>query len=114
MPDLLHLTRTGPWNDAQGSGSYAILAGAPFVHCCWPDQLAGVVMRFYPPPNSDVLVLTLDPDEVRVVVEGASDGAGDFPHIYAPIPVDAVLDVRPLAVALADLDLDLDADEDED
>lgn len=98
--DLLHLTRTGPWNDAQGSGVYAIPAGAPFIHCCAPHQLAGVVERYFPAPHHDVIVLTIDPEEVRVVVEAAADGAGDFPHIYGPLLLDAVTDVRPLAVVL--------------
>jgi uncharacterized protein (DUF952 family) len=97
---LLHLTRTGAWDDAQESGIYAIPDGAPFIHACRPHQLAGVVARFYPPPNTDVLVLTIDPDGLRVVVEPAEDGAGDFPHIYGPLPVDNVTDVRPLAALL--------------
>jgi uncharacterized protein (DUF952 family) len=104
MPALLHLTRTGPWNDAQGSGVYPIPDGAPFIHCCYPDQLPGVVERFYPSPHGDVLVLTLDPDELRIVVEEADDGAGAFPHLYGELPVDAVVDVRPLAVALDEAD----------
>lgn len=109
MPELLHLTHTGPWNDAQGSGLYAIPPGDPFIHCCSPAQLPGVVERFFPGSHHDVIVLTVDPDGLKIVVEAASDGFGDFPHIYEPLPIDNVTDVRPLAVVLATL-----GDEDED
>lgn len=110
MPPILHLTRTGPWNDAQGSGVYPIPGPDLFIHCCHPRQLAGVVDRFYPEPNNDVLVLTVDPDGLRFVLEGATDVADDFPHLYSELPIDAVTDVRPLAVALAEADLADDED----
>lgn len=97
---LLHITRTGAWDDAQESGVYAIPDGAPFIHLCRPWQLAGVVERFYPPPHGDLLVLTVEPDELRIVVEAAADGAGDFPHLYGALPVDNVSDVRPLGAVL--------------
>ncbi len=100
MSELLHVTHTGPWNDAQGDGVYAIPAGAPFIHLCHPEQLAGVVHRFYPPPHGDLVVLTVDPEDLTITVEGAPDGTGDFPHLYGPLPVDAVTDVRPLGVVL--------------
>ncbi|MCW3040149.1 MAG: glutathione S-transferase [Solirubrobacterales bacterium] len=110
MPELLHLTHTGPWNEAQGSGVYAIPPGDPFIHCCSRAQLPGVVERFFPGSHGDVIVLTVDPDGLRVVVEAAADGFGDFPHIYEPLPIDNVTDVRPLAVVLAEEE---DKDEDE-
>ncbi len=100
---LLHLTRTSAWSAAQEDGVYAIPAGAPFVHLCQPDQLASVVARLHPPPHGDVIVLTVDPEDLPIVVEAASDGAGHFPHLYAPLPVDAVTDVRPLGDVLRTL-----------
>jgi uncharacterized protein (DUF952 family) len=102
VSDLLHLTTTGPWNDAQGSGVYPIPGGGPYIHLCHPDQLAGVVERFFPGPHGDIVVLTVDPDGLRVVLESADDVAGVFPHLYGELPIDNVTDVRPLGVALAE------------
>lgn len=103
MPDLLHLTTTGAWNDAQGSGVYPIPGDGPFIHLCHPDQLAGVVERFHPGPHGDVLVLTVDPDGLRIMLEAAEDADGVFPHLYGELPVDNVTDVRPLGVVLDEL-----------
>lgn len=100
MPDLLHLTTTGAWNDAQGSGVYPIPGGGPFIHLCHPDQLEGVVERFFPGSGADILVLTVDPDGLRVVLEAAEDAEGVFPHLYGELPVDNVTDVRPLGDVL--------------
>ncbi len=100
MPDLLHLTTTGAWNDAQGSGVYPIPDGAPFIHLCHPGQLEGVVERFYPGPHGDIVVLTVDPDGLRVVLEAVEDADGVFPHLYGDLPIDNVIDVRPLGAVL--------------
>jgi uncharacterized protein (DUF952 family)/ribosomal protein S18 acetylase RimI-like enzyme len=106
--ELLHVTTRDAWDAAFAAGAYAVPPGpdgapAPFTHCCRADQLAGVVARFYPPPHTDLVVLHVDADalEVPVVVEAADDGAGDFPHVYGPIPVGAVTDVHPLRDELA-------------
>jgi uncharacterized protein (DUF952 family) len=96
----MHVTRTAAWNDAQGSGLYPIPEG-DFIHLCEEDQLAGVVERFYPEPHGDLIVLTVDPEDLKIVLEAAADGTGVFPHLYGDLPVDNVTDVRPLAVALA-------------
>lgn len=103
VSSLLHVTTTAAWNAAQGSGVYPIPEG-PFIHLCEEDQLAGVVERFYPGPHGDLIVLTVDPEDLKIVLEAADDGAGVFPHLYGDLPVDSVTDVRPLGVALAQTD----------
>lgn len=109
MDEVLHLTTDAAWRAAGETGEYAIppdpvapTGAAPFIHLCRPDQLAGVVARFYPPPHDGLVVLTVDPEGLPIVVEAAPDGAGDFPHLYGPLPVRSVTAVRGLAGALAD------------
>lgn len=109
MDEVLHITTAAAWQDAGATGEYAIPAdpvapaGArPFIHLCRPEQLAGVVGRFYPPPHDELVVLTVDPVGLPIVVEAAPDGAGDFPHLYGPLPVGSVTAVRRLAGALGD------------
>jgi uncharacterized protein (DUF952 family) len=61
-----------------------------FIHCSFADQVADTARRFYA-GRDDVLLLTIDPDSVpsEVKVEGG------FPHIYGPLPRDAVIRVAP-------------------
>lgn len=96
MPPVLHVARRPDWEAAQASGSYPIPGGGPFIHCCFPAQLAGVLERFFAGADADLLALTIDPAGLPLVVEPAADGAGDFPHLHGPLPVASVVGVRPL------------------
>ncbi|MEA2305699.1 MAG: hypothetical protein QOH43_2979 [Solirubrobacteraceae bacterium] len=95
MPPVLHVARRADWEAAQASGTYPIPGGGPFIHCCFPDQLAGVLARFFAGAD-DLLQLTIDPRGLPLVVEPAEDGAGDFPHLHDGLPVASVVDVRPV------------------
>ncbi|MGC0337975.1 uncharacterized protein (DUF952 family) [Streptomyces sp. SLBN-8D4] len=45
----------------------------------------------------DLVVLVIDPARLDVPLkyEAPAPGAEEFPHVYGPIPVDAVVDVEP-------------------
>lgn len=63
-----------------------------FVHCSWGHQVAGTLAKHFA-GVIEVLVLRLDPDrlgELRVVVEDSYGSGQAFPHIYGPVPADAV------------------------
>jgi uncharacterized protein (DUF952 family) len=66
-----------------------------FVHCSFAHQVEGVAERFYA-DCADVVVLVIDPALVAAVirVENTEGGEELFPHIYGPIPIDAVVEVR--------------------
>jgi uncharacterized protein (DUF952 family) len=98
MRSFLHVARVEDWEAAQAGGSYAVPAGKdPFTHACYPEQLDGVLARFYPGDRSGIVLLEVEAEGLPVRVEAASDGAGDFPHVYGPIPVASILGVRPVA-----------------
>ena len=98
MRNLLHVARTEDWEAAQASGGYGVPAGPEaFIHACFPEQLPGVLERFYPGDRSGLVLLEVAPEGLPVRVEAASDGAGDFPHVHGPIPVASVLATRPVA-----------------
>ena len=97
---LLHVARAADWHAAQDSGTYPIPpapAGgpAPFLHLCLPEQLPGVLGRFFAAEPEPLLVLEVDPAGLDVRMEAAPDGAGVYPHLYEPLPAGAVTGVRP-------------------
>lgn len=72
--------------------------GEGFIHCCWVDQLSGVLERCFR-GEANLLLLTLDASAlVGSLREEDSTGRGEaFPHCYGVIPRSAVLQCQPLA-----------------
>lgn len=105
---VYHLALRDEWADAKATadGRYRrstlgqSLDDVGFIHCSKPHQ-APVIADLVYAGRDDVVLLTVDtskvPSEIRVE---ASDRPGEtFPHIYGPLPVDAV--VREQLVPLA-------------
>jgi uncharacterized protein (DUF952 family) len=62
------------------------------VHAGFADQLTGTRARKYADlPDEALVVLELDPATLSVPVVVEDLGAGPFPHLYGPLPVDEVL-----------------------
>lgn len=91
MRSFLHVARVEAWEAARTHGEYPV-PGGDFIHGCYAEQLAGVLERFYAAvPRDGLILLEVEPAGLPVRVESASDGAGEFPHVYGPIPVASVL-----------------------
>ena len=73
------------------------LAEEGFVHCSFAEQLQATADRFYA-GRADVLLLAIDPDrlDAPVVIEPAPGTGERFPHVYGPIPVEAVVWAQPV------------------
>lgn len=101
---LLHLALAGEWERARAAGSYerstidTSLQEEGFIHCSFPHQVQATADRYYR-ERDDVVLLRIDPGRVGVdvVVEEAASGER-FPHVYGPIPVEAVTSVEPVPV----------------
>lgn len=100
---ILHLALPEDWDDAVAAGEYRVstrgtsLESEGFIHCSFPRQVETVANLFYGDLDA-LVVLHVDPSRLEsdVVVEPPFDGAPDrFPHVYGPIPVDAVVAVTP-------------------
>lgn len=116
---LWHLAERTHWEEALRSGSYerstrgASLQEAGFIHASYPEQLPGVAAAHYARVSEPLVVLEIDPArlagagvEVRVEPAALVDRESElFPHIYGPLPVDAVTRTRPVAVEKGWLDL---------
>ncbi len=101
--DLYHIALAEDWAAARASGEYTAstrgrtLAEEGFIHCSFAEQVEATAHRFYR-DVTDAVVLRIDPGRLpsRVVVEDLIGSGEHFPHVYGPIPVSAVVDVRPL------------------
>jgi uncharacterized protein (DUF952 family) len=100
---ILHLALRDDWDTAQEVGSYPwstrglTLDEVGYVHCSFEHQWRGVRNRFYADLADDELIL-LVVDESRlsspVVVERLDDAPDDFPHVYGPLEISAVVATR--------------------
>ena len=102
---IYHLAEPRHWEDAVATGSYAqstrgrTMQEEGFIHCS-SDQQWPVVRRAYYGDLAGPLLL-LEIDEARLteppVVEVGNPQTGEtFPHLYAALPVDAVVRVTEL------------------
>lgn len=96
---LYHLAFESDWDVARAGGSYRVstrgrtLDEEGFIHLSSAVQVDGVARRFYSDVQEPLLLLTIDitllHDEVRLEVPpGASEA---FPHLFGPLPVEAVV-----------------------
>jgi uncharacterized protein (DUF952 family) len=63
-----------------------------FVHCCFEEQLEGVIERYFA-DEPRLVVLKLDPKRLTAkVVSEPSTGGENFPHLYGPIDLNAMVE----------------------
>ncbi|HEY8523728.1 MAG TPA: DUF952 domain-containing protein [Acidimicrobiales bacterium] len=95
--EILHVTTPEAWAEAQQEGAVRppSLATEGFAHCSTRDQLAGTLAAHFP-GTGPLVGLVLDPARLDDLRWEASRGGALFPHVYSPIPVDAVVAVEEL------------------
>jgi glutathione S-transferase len=96
---IWHLALPGDWvQTLQSQQDYTIstrgmtLAEVGFIHCSYPHQIEGVAERFYNDCH-ELLLLGVDRRRLTspVIDEPPAVGIDElFPHIYGPLPIDAV------------------------
>ncbi|MGI5243950.1 DUF952 domain-containing protein [Dactylosporangium sp. CA-139066] len=90
------------WDAFEAAG---VFEGSPldrrdgFVHLSGAGQVAGTAVRYFG-DEPDLVVLAVDPEALgdRLRWEESTSG-GTFPHLYAPLPMSAVLAVHRFAGA---------------
>jgi uncharacterized protein (DUF952 family) len=99
VAELFHLTERSTWLEALKTGEYRMstrgvtLADQGFIHCARRHQLPAVAELLYADADGhDLVVLVVDESRVPADVryEAAEAGGEAYPHIYGPLPVDAV------------------------
>ncbi len=94
---LFHITTDGSWTTAARDGTYRApsLETEGFVHLSTHEQWPRTAARFFRGRRGLVL-LVIDPARlVHEVRYEAADGES-FPHLYGPLPVEAVVAVDAL------------------
>ena len=94
MP-IFHIAEPEAWAATTEAYTTKDFNSAGFIHCSTEEQLARVVEKFY--KDREVLVLlTIDPTvlEEMLVYEDLDDIGEEFPHVYGPIPVAAIIGAK--------------------
>lgn len=96
---LVHLCGADDWSSARHAGRLCpdSLAAVGFVHLSTPRQVHLPANRLYR-GRTDLVLLHLDPDRLGAPVRWEPGVPTDpeamlFPHLYGPLPTDAVIDV---------------------
>jgi uncharacterized protein (DUF952 family) len=96
MSYIYRITTKTVWKDAQAAGVFsdASLSSEGFIHFSYEHQVARTVERFYK-DQMDLVVLTIDTKKLTApLVEEDTSGHGMFPHLYGPLNLDAVVEIR--------------------
>jgi uncharacterized protein (DUF952 family) len=103
---ILHIAIRADWDAARAAGSYrpASVEHEGFIHCSTIDQVVGTADRYFR-GRDDLVLLCIDDlrvagelrHEPPAVIGGSPDRrTGElFPHLYGPLPLDAVIRVVP-------------------
>lgn len=97
---ILHITTADGWAAAQEAGTLVSpsLGEEGFIHCSTHAQLEATANRIFR-GSGDLLLLELDVERLTAPLkwERATDVGEEFPHIYGPLNVDAVVRTIPLS-----------------
>lgn len=92
---LFHVTTQEDWKQNQKGGLYRpeSLEEEGFIHCSSGSQLEETANRIYG-DKDQILLLVIDASRIREDVKYEKDveTGQKFPHIYAPLNVNAVID----------------------
>lgn len=90
---IYKILETKAWSEFLAAGIYH---GSPvdlkdgYIHFSTAEQLQGTLDKHYKDGN-DVIIASVTADAVKDALKyEVSRGGAEFPHLYAPLPMDAV------------------------
>jgi len=99
---ILHITTEETMQTARAEGAYRgdTLESQGFIHASEHGQVAEVANRLFA-GRGDLILLHIDEDRIgpRVVRENLEGGTIQYPHIYGPLNLDAILGIAPYRVS---------------
>jgi uncharacterized protein (DUF952 family) len=105
VAEIFHIAVRADWDGARAAGGpYEIstrgktLQEVGFIHAARnSDQVNKVGQAFYADLD-DLVLLVIDTERLAAPVRYEAVDGDDYPHIYGPLPLDAVIEVRPIRV----------------
>lgn len=102
---IYHLTTVEEWEDAQDKGSYEppSFKREGFIHCSTEEQLEDVIQRHFK-KQENLVKLVIDPSKLLEKLQYDHDKQlnQQFPHIYGPLNIEAVIQIVFLAPITSD------------
>jgi len=94
MSVIFHITRSQQWEEAKQVQSYRgdTLDTEGFIHCSTLPQVLKSANKFFV-GQTGLLLLWIDSEKVESELKYEFAAGEDYPHIYGPLNVDAVLKV---------------------
>ncbi|MEG4046354.1 DUF952 domain-containing protein [Microcoleus sp. Pol17_C1] len=94
MSIIFHITRSQQWEEAKQVQSYRgdTLDTEGFIHCSTLTQVLRSANKFFV-GQTGLLLLWIDSDKVEAELKYEYAAGENYPHIYGPLNVDAVLKV---------------------
>ena len=94
---LFHLTTRSAWQRAVAIGDYVTpsLEDDGFIHLSTEEQWPGVRARLYA-DVIDLVLLVIEPSRLRHEIKFELADGEHYPHLYGPLDVSAVIEVREL------------------
>jgi uncharacterized protein (DUF952 family) len=103
MAEILHIAQRADWEAVRATGGpYEIstrgrtLQQEGFIHCSRDDEQVAKILRAFYADLDDLVLLVIDPDRTGSPVRHEAADGDVFPHLYGPLPLAAIIDVRPL------------------
>ena len=93
---MLHLTARETWNVQRHGPEYRpeTFAHEGFIHCTdGEENVIAAGNRYYTTDHREMVCLVIDAGRVQPEIR-YEDSQRIFPHIYGPLNVDAVIEVR--------------------
>jgi uncharacterized protein (DUF952 family) len=90
---LFHLTTRESWRHAIATGEYT--TPGPFIHLSTEAQWPITRARFFA-NATDIVLLVIDPERVDAEIRYEPADGDLFPHLYGPLGIGAVVEVREL------------------
>jgi uncharacterized protein (DUF952 family) len=98
---IYHILPSSDWEDAQTTGLYKpkSLDQEGFIHFSVFDQVIPTAVRYFQ-GTTDLLLLKVDPKLLITELRyDQVESLGNFPHLYGPLNLDAIIRVQRLVQA---------------
>jgi uncharacterized protein (DUF952 family) len=97
MTPIIKLLRADEWAQFQADGMFAGSADDlrdGYIHISTPEQAPGTLAKWFA-GDAGVVALTLDADALGDLLKWEESRGGQlFPHLYRPLRLDEVVEVR--------------------